>query len=95
METTISLLGRFWDSPSHVNIQLYTVTAALLSAFIWWFTFWRRNKHEPPALRDVLPFLTNTYQYMTNQVRFNERVRCASSVPSYKTIDVIDTYVLT
>lgn len=46
------------------------------------FVSWSSNSKEPPHLWGAIPFISNQYQYLTNQGKFLERA--ASDVtPSY------------
>jgi hypothetical protein len=74
MESVIGSLGYLCDLLDPYTL-FFTTLVVLLPALLLWFRSWSQDTKEPPSLRDVLPFLTNTYQYMTNQTKFIERVR--------------------
>ncbi|KAK1997997.1 cytochrome P450 [Colletotrichum falcatum] len=48
------------------------VTSIAVLASVY-FLFARRGQDEPPSLPDILPFVGNTYQYMTNLPRLMDR----------------------
>jgi hypothetical protein len=52
-----------------------TIGIAMLGLllFLPWLSLGKMD--EPPTLPDIVPFIANTYQYMTNQKSFLSRAR--------------------
>ena len=54
------------------NPRLLIVVLALVSLVT--LTSWLTTAKEPPRLRDTIPFVTNTLQFLTDNEKFMKRV---------------------
>lgn len=53
-------------APALVSVVLICLTATWLSL--------GRSINEPPTMKETIPFISNTYQYMVHQASFMRRV---------------------
>jgi len=58
------------------NFQALRSTTAVIIVCLLALASWKLQSKtkEPPALRDILPFIANTFQYMTNQRKLMDRL---------------------
>ena len=52
-----------------VLVVLLAFVPALFSGHAW------AKRNEPPRLSETIPFVSNTWQFITNKQRFIDRVR--------------------
>ncbi|OLN96876.1 Cholesterol 7-alpha-monooxygenase 2 [Colletotrichum chlorophyti] len=66
----------------------FAVGSFAVVSLIFVFSCRRSRRHEPPSLADAIPFISNTYQYMTDLQSFTKRASHALS-----RTDVVKFYI--
>ncbi len=95
MDSIVRLSSTAKDVPHHY-VLVCSVVALPLLLLVARHLLWGQTGHaEPPALPTFfIPFIGNTYQYVTDNMGFLKRARlverftCRLLLPTYETLDI-------